>query len=166
MQVSLIIKSIIFTILIPGVGIILIPYLIISGTSGIIYPNLSIINVILLLVGISAFIVLLSCIWNFAVYGKGTLAPVAPPKNLVACGIYRHTRNPMYLAVLTILLSESILFWSIYMLLYFFTAVVVFHLFVILYEEPKLEEEFGESYLRYSKSVPRWMIKIKPYVNE
>ena len=109
---------------------------------------------------------LLQCIWRFAVYGKGTLASIDPPKHLVVCGIYKYTRNPMYIAVISVLISEVILFKNLHLLIYLIIGTIILHLFVVFYEEPRLSNQFGEDYKRYCKSVPRWMATIKPYKNE
>ena len=55
---------------------------------------------------------LLWCVRDFYVSGKGTLAPWAPPRNLVVVGLYRWSRNPMYVAVLLVLLGFAIAFRS------------------------------------------------------
>jgi protein-S-isoprenylcysteine O-methyltransferase Ste14 len=107
--------------------------------------------------------VLLYCIWSFAWYGRGTLAPVDPPKHLVVHGIYRYTRNPMYLAVLTALLFESLIFSNLGVLVYAVLAFILLHLFVVGYEEPKLRDQFGSSYVEYQTAVPRWGITVRPY---
>lgn len=101
--------------------------------------------------------VLLWCVRDFAVRGRGTLAPVDPPRELVAEGLYRWVRNPMYVGVLTTLAGHALFFGSRALLLYGALVFTAFHLFVTLYEEPQLTQRFGESYLRYRASVPRWI---------
>jgi len=101
--------------------------------------------------------VLLWCVRDFAVRGRGTLAPVDPPKELVAEGLYRWVRNPMYVGVLTTIVGHALWFGSRALLVYAALVFTAFHLFVTLYEEPNLAERFGESYLRYRASVPRWI---------
>ena len=101
--------------------------------------------------------VLLWCVRDFAVRGRGTLAPVDPPTELVAEGLYRWVRNPMYVGVLTTLGGHALWFGSRALLLYAALVFAAFHLFVTLYEEPHLAQRFGESYLRYRASVPRWI---------
>jgi protein-S-isoprenylcysteine O-methyltransferase Ste14 len=100
---------------------------------------------------------LLACVIEFARRGRGTLAPVDPPKELVAAGLYRWVRNPMYVAVMTIVLGHALYFGSLALLGYAACLFAGFHLFVTLYEEPHLAERFGESYRRYLQSVPRWI---------
>src|SRR5882762_2663086 len=57
-------------------------------------------------------LLLLWCVREFYVAGRGTLAPWAPPKHLVTTGPYRRSRNPMYVGVITILIGWSILWDS------------------------------------------------------
>ncbi len=101
---------------------------------------------------------LLWCVRDFYVAGKGTLAPWAPPRHLVTVGLYRFTRNPMYVAVSTILLSWAVLFRSQTLLVYAVCVMLAFHLRVIFAEEPWLAREFGDEWDRYRASVPRWLI--------
>jgi len=101
--------------------------------------------------------VLLWCVRDFAVRGRGTLAPIDPPKELVAEGLYRWVRNPMYVGVVTVLLGHALWFDSRALLDYAACVFVAFHLFVTLYEEPTLEARFGDSYRRYRAAVPRWI---------
>ncbi len=100
---------------------------------------------------------LLACIWEFARRGRGTLSPLDPPSELVARGLYRYVRNPMYLSVATMLLGELLLVPSRALLLYAGSVFLLFNLAVILYEEPALRRRFGASYERYRHEVPRWI---------
>lgn len=97
------------------------------------------------------------CAWDFAVKGRGTPAPIDPPKELVASGLYSRVRNPMYVGVMSILLGEALLFVSRFMLTYSLIVFAGFNLFVLFYEEPTLRRKFGESYERYCRTVPRWL---------
>jgi protein-S-isoprenylcysteine O-methyltransferase Ste14 len=101
--------------------------------------------------------ILLRCIWDFAVSGRGTLAPIDPPKQLVVHGLYRYVRNPMYVGVLLVLLGEAWLFDSRALLVYAGEFWVVASAFVFFYEEPTLRRKFGGSYARYYRSVNRWV---------
>jgi protein-S-isoprenylcysteine O-methyltransferase Ste14 len=107
----------------------------------------------LLVAGIGA---LLWCVRDFYVSGRGTLAPWAPPEKLVVVGLYRYTRNPMYVAVLAILVGWAGSFASIELLLYAAIAAVAFHLRVVLGEEPWLARTHGAAWQEYSQRVPRW----------
>jgi len=108
--------------------------------------------------------VLFRCIWDFAVTGRGTLAPVDPPTHLVVCGLYRCVRNPMYVGVLCILMGEAWLLASTALLVYAAAVLAVFHLWVVLYEEPVLRRKFGESYEKYTRAVHRWWPRRPPPV--
>lgn len=100
---------------------------------------------------------LLRCVRDFYTTGGGTLAIWAPPKHLVTIGLYRHTRNPMYVSVLTLLLGWAALAGSAAMLLYAIGVGLVFHLHVVLREEPWAARTFGAAWSAYRHSVPRWL---------
>jgi protein-S-isoprenylcysteine O-methyltransferase Ste14 len=89
------------------------------------------------------------CLWNFAAVGRGTPGPWDAPSRVVAAGPYRWVRNPIYLAALLIVLGEAWLFLSPALLAYAGVMAVLFHLFVIGYEEPTLRRRFGGTYLEY-----------------
>lgn len=97
------------------------------------------------------------CFWLFVFEGKGTPAPIDPPKMLVVSGPYRFVRNPMYLAVTTILLGESAFFGSGALLLYAGLCLIGFNLFVRFYEEPALRRKFGPAYDEHCRTVSRWI---------
>jgi protein-S-isoprenylcysteine O-methyltransferase Ste14 len=105
---------------------------------------------------------LAACIWEFARQGGGTLAPIDPPRHLVVRGLYRYVRNPMYLSVTTIVLGELLLTRSLALLTYWAVWFAVVNLFVMAYEEPTLRRQFGPSYERYSRTVPRWIPAFRP----
>src|SRR5215475_3139658 len=86
--------------------------------------------------------VLLDSFARFAWQGFGTPAPVAPPKHLVVTGLYRYVRNPMYVAVVSLILGQGLLFGSVQVLEYGLALWLGFHLFVLLYEEPTLRAKF------------------------
>jgi len=94
---------------------------------------------------------------RFVTRGRGTPAPIAPPSSLVVSGFYRWARNPMYAAIILVVLGEALLFRSLALLLYAAVLWLVFHLFVLLYEEPHLRGTFGQPYDEYVRSVPRWI---------
>jgi protein-S-isoprenylcysteine O-methyltransferase Ste14 len=106
---------------------------------------------------------LLSSFLRFAWDGLGTPAPIAPPKQLVVTGFYRRVRNPIYVALVIVLLGEALFFangriaeWAVVFWLGVFTAVLV-------YEEPTLRELFGEEYRTYCENVPRWIPRLRAY---
>jgi protein-S-isoprenylcysteine O-methyltransferase Ste14 len=153
--------TIIFSILVPGTWTVLVPYLLISPNFEL-FPiktgPLRFLGLIPIFVGIADY---LWCAWGFTFLGKGTPAPIAPPKNLVIKGIYRHVRNPMYVGVLLILFGEALLFESATLFLYAVLAFVIFHTAVVYYEEPTLRRKFTDSYKRYCNSVPRWIPRLR-----
>jgi protein-S-isoprenylcysteine O-methyltransferase Ste14 len=153
----LFLRNIFFTFLFPGTITLVIPYVMVSD-GGIGYPGSRALWCYLgvLPVGVGAGI-LFQCIWDFAVTGRGTLAPVDPPRHLVVRGLYRYVRNPMYVGVVSILLGESLFFGSLWLLGYAIAFFIFAHLFVVLYEEPALLRKFGESYEAYRQRVHRWL---------
>jgi protein-S-isoprenylcysteine O-methyltransferase Ste14 len=100
---------------------------------------------------------LIWCVRDFYVSGRGTLAPWDPPKRLVIVGLYRFVRNPMYVAVLTILLGWALLYRSWLLLAYALVVAAAFHFRVVWNEEPWLKQQFGADWDRYAARVPRWL---------
>src|SRR5215470_17865681 len=93
--------------------------------------------------------VLLDSFIRFALQGLGTPAPIAPPTRLVVTGLYRHVRNPMYVAVTAVVIGEALFLGSRDVLWYAAVLWLLFHGWVLLYEEPGLRRRFGESYRDY-----------------
>ena len=156
-----IIKTLIFTIVVPGSITIAIPYFLLSSrlrrySLEIGAPRF--LGIVLIALGAVFY---LWCAWDFAIAGKGTPAPLDPPKLLVRRGLYRLTRNPIYLGVLLLLIGETILFESLTLLVYALVLWMVFHLFVISYEEPTLKRQFGGAYDEYCSAVPRWVPSLR-----
>ena len=101
--------------------------------------------------------VLLWCVHDFHVRGRGTLAPWDPPARLVVTGLYGYSRNPMYLGVLLILLGWA-LAWRLQALWVYLGVIgLAFHLRVVLGEEPWLAARYGDAWSRYRRAVPRWV---------
>ncbi len=103
--------------------------------------------------------IVLWCVRDFYVIGKGTLAPWDPPKKLVIVGLYRIVRNPMYVGVLTWVAGLAILTRSRELTIYLVLLAAGFHIRVLTYEEPTLERLFGEDWRRYRGTVNRWLPK-------
>lgn len=101
-------------------------------------------------------ILLLWCVRDFYAVGRGTLAPWDPPANVVAVGLYRFSRNPMYVAVLLILAGWAIAYASRTLTVYALGIGLAFHLRVVFWEEPTLARLHGEAWTRYRASVRRW----------
>jgi len=109
------------------------------------------------------FLALLDSFARFALQGIGTPAPVLPTRHLVVTGAYRHVRNPIYVAVVALVLGQGLLFAREGLLLYGAILWLGFHLFVIGYEEPTLQTTFGGEYHRYTAKLPRWLPRIRPW---
>ena len=107
-------------------------------------------------------LVLVSSFVRF-VMKEGTPAPVAPTKHLVVEGFYRHVRNPMYVAIIAIILGEALWTAQPPLLLYAAVTWAVPAAFVKLYEEPTLRRQFGEEYETYKRHVPAWIPRLKPW---
>ncbi|MDX8530137.1 isoprenylcysteine carboxylmethyltransferase family protein [Mesorhizobium sp. VK25A] len=112
---------------------------------------------------IGAAAILLHAFARFALEGLGTPAPVAPTEKLVVGGIYRHVRNPMYVAVLAIILGQALIFSSWAVLVYGLIAAAAMISFVKLYEEPTLASRYGEEYEIYRRAVPGWLPRLTPW---
>ncbi len=89
--------------------------------------------------------------------GKGTLAPWNPPEQLVIVGLYRYSRNPMYVVVLIILSGWILLLGSPVLVVYTVGVAYAFHHRVVRYEELRLRETFASAWEAYEQSVPRWL---------
>ena len=112
---------------------------------------------------LAAAALLLHSFARFALEGLGTPAPVAPTERLVVGGIYRHVRNPMYVAVLSIILGQALLFSSWAVFGYGIVAAAAMVSFVRLYEEPTLARRYGAEYEAYRRAVPGWLPRLTPW---
>ena len=157
---SLALRSLLWTILVPGVVAGYVPWRF-FGLRRIRLDPFSPMHFLgLLCVGLGA-VLLVACIVEFARSGRGTLSPVDPPRHLVVRGLYRYVRNPMYLSVTAILLGEVLLTRSPALATYWAIWFVCANLFVIGYEEPTLRRSFGASYDEYMRQVGRWIPKFR-----
>jgi len=103
---------------------------------------------------------LLWCVRDFYVAGRGTLAPWAPPTELVIVGVYRHSRNPMYVAVTLVLLGWAVAFGAPGLFVYAVAVAMAFHLRVVHGEEPWLARTHGRAWEEYARRVPRWVSRV------
>lgn len=106
---------------------------------------------------VAGIALLIWCVHEFYVAGKGTLAPWDPPKHLVVSGPYRVSRNPMYIGVALILIGWAAGFGTRGLWYYAAAVIVMFHLRVVLGEEPWQARTFGEEWERYKTRVRRWL---------
>ena len=154
---NLIFRNLFFTALQPGIVAGLIPLLLVkhqilsichSPIAGYQYAG-----ILVFLIGLS---ILFTCIIQFITQGKGTISPADPTKQLIVSGLYKYSRNAMYIGVLLLLAGETVFFASPLLLLYTIVVFIAFHLFILFVEEPRLEHKFGEEYQEYCSKVKRW----------
>jgi protein-S-isoprenylcysteine O-methyltransferase Ste14 len=105
-------------------------------------------------------LVLLDSFARFAIKGLGTPAPVSPTRYLVITGLYRYVRNPMYVAVVAVIVGQGLLLANTRLLEYGALVWLGFHLFVVAYEEPTLRAGFGPEYEAFCRRVPRWIPRL------
>jgi protein-S-isoprenylcysteine O-methyltransferase Ste14 len=106
---------------------------------------------------------LLDSFARFALQGLGTPAPWKPPTRLVVTGAYRYVRNPMYVANLGLIVGQALVLGNLELLGYAVIAALLFHVFVISYEEPTLRQIFGAEYETMCSSVNRWIPRLTPW---
>ena len=159
-RTSAAVGSAVFLVLAPGVVAGVIPWLLTDWHST--HPPIPVAAVGYVLVGAGALVVL-QAFARFVTEGSGTPAPVAPTERLVVGGLYRYVRNPMYLAVGSMIVGQALLLGRPVLLAYaaLFAAVVV--AFVRGYEEPVLTERYGEEYVAYCDAVPGWWPRRRPW---
>lgn len=147
-------KTILFTLVVPGTVAGLGPYWVMGGYRSPADAPLTWIGLACLLTGSAIYF---RCAWEFAVRGLGTPAPTSPTMYLVITGLNRYVRNPMYIGVLLAIVGQAIIFRSVRLSIYAVAFCLCVELFVLLYEEPTLHRQFGESYEEYRRTVPRWI---------
>ena len=149
-------KTLIFTILVPGTVAFGIPWLLLNPSWGLVlrFPSVWLLGFLPLLLGVGLY---LWCAYEFTFLGKGTPAPLVAPIFLVKVGPYHWVLNPMFLAVLSMVIGQAIIFRSFLLVGYALLVWGVVHLFVVFVEEPSLRHQFGESYESYQRTVARWL---------
>ena len=151
-----------FLVLAPGIVAGLAPWWISNrgADSAAVGWPLQVLGVILITAGT---LVLLDSFVRFALLGLGTPAPVLPTKHLVITGLYRYVRNPMYVAVVAVILGQSLLLGNARVLGYGCVVWLAFHLFVMAYEEPTLRGTYAGEYEEFCSNVPRWLPRLTPW---
>jgi protein-S-isoprenylcysteine O-methyltransferase Ste14 len=149
-------RSLLFTIVMPGTVAGYLPWAILrsGGATLAADPLRRALGAAILAIGLAIYV---WCVADFALAGRGTPAPIDPPRELVVRGLYRFARNPMYVGVLAVIAGQAALFASLPLALYAIVVLACFHLFVIGYEEPTLRRSFDGAYERYCAAVPRWL---------
>jgi protein-S-isoprenylcysteine O-methyltransferase Ste14 len=153
--------SLAFLVLAPGVVAGLVPWLLTGWGPLPSSDGLAVLRWLGLVLIVAGLGVILEAFARFAWEGLGTPAPVAPTRTLVVGGFYRFVRNPMYVAVLALIVGQAGLFASGGLALYALTIGAAFHAFVVLYEEPTLLRTYGESYAAYCAATPRWVPRLR-----
>ena len=150
------VKTLMFTVFVPGTVGLYLPQSLKNGGNKLRFclPWLG----IALFVGGAA--IYFWCAWDFVSKGFGTPAPLDAPKVLVVKGLYRFTRNPMYLGVFGAIEGQALYYGSKHIAVYGWIMLMIAYLFVVLYEEPHLRRVFGAQYEEYTDRVPRWLLRI------
>ena len=157
------IGSIVFLLLAPGFVAGLVPYWITRWHFEPPILGLAVLRLVGAVMIAAGLPVLLESFWRFAVKGLGTPAPIMPTRSLVVSGWYRYVRNPMYVAVLSLVAGQGLLFGSARVLEYAVLVWIAFYLFVLFYEEPTLAASFPKEYAEFRRNVPRWIPRVKPW---
>jgi protein-S-isoprenylcysteine O-methyltransferase Ste14 len=155
--------SLLFTIVVPGTVAGLVPWLITRwhrAADPFGSPDAWPVGIMLIALGLP---VLLLAIYKFATAGLGTPLPAAPTTHLVISGPQRFVRNPMYIAVVVIILGQALILEQAELLWYAALVAVTTATFVRIYEEPTLQRQFGDEYDRYRKAVHAWVPRMRPY---
>jgi len=149
-------KASLFTLVVPGTVVVLVPYLLLADASlgAVDFLGMALLGLLPLVLGAALY---LRCAYDFVWSGRGTPAPIDPPVELVISGPYRYSRNPMYIGVLAMLAGEALLYLDLRLLSFLVVMAVIFNVFVLGYEERALGRQFGDGYARYCEAVPRWI---------
>ena len=154
---KLFLKAALFTAVVPGTVAVLVP-LLLKGDREAAGGVTLVLAVCPLALGIGLY---LRCVWDFAVSGGRTPAPIDAPKRLVTNGVYRYSRNPIYIAELTMIAGWAILFTAPIIVAYGVVLFVVLSLAVRRYEEPRLARQFGDQYAAYAEATGRWLPRLR-----
>lgn len=144
----------------PAVVAGLVPWLLTGWEPGRVHVGAQTIGWLLLAVGL---VVLIDAFARFAREGRGTPAPVAPTERLVVSGLYRYVRNPMYVAVVAVILGQALVLGRPVLYVYGASVWATVAAFVRWYEEPTLQRQFGGSYVSYRRHVPAWRPRLRPW---
>jgi protein-S-isoprenylcysteine O-methyltransferase Ste14 len=154
--------SLMFLVVAPGTTAVLVPWLLTGWDQQVPPPNAAVrlVGVGLIAAGTA---VLLSAFARFVFEGRGTPAPVAPTQRLVVGGLYRHVRNPMYLAVTATIVGQALVLGRVELVVYAALFLGTTAAFVRWYEEPTLRARYGPEYDAYRRAVPGWWPRLKPW---
>lgn len=153
-------ETIVALVVVQGAAIVLVPLILLSWSGQEYFELLRPIGLMEVLSLLAALVGLAMIVWvayTFVAKGRGTPSPFDPPRQFVAQGLFRYVRNPMYLGMLLVLVSEALFFRSSAVALYAAGAWAAAQTFLVVFEEPQLEQRFGEPYRQYLSSTPRWI---------
>ena len=155
------IYTVVFFVLAPGTNAGLVPWLITGWDRPV--ADLGVLDVLGVALIVIGLIAVTACFARFVTEGVGTPAPVAPTESLVVGGLYRFVRNPMYVAVASIIGGQALLCRSAGTAIWLLVFMAAVFAFVRAYEEPSLAEQFGDAYADYRDAVPGWWPRLTPY---
>ena len=161
-RVFAILGSALFLVVAPGIVAGYVPWRITGWHMGVPLLGTSSFRLVGVLLIAAGLPVLLDSLTRFALHGLGTAAPVFPTRHLVVSGLYQYVRNPMYVAVVSLILGQGLFLGSVRVLEYGVAVWVGFSLFVLLYEEPTLRKSYGLEYEEFCANVPRWIPHLRP----
>jgi protein-S-isoprenylcysteine O-methyltransferase Ste14 len=156
---SPVIRTLIFTVFVPGFWTILMPYWLLPRGARPAMAGAGAAGWLLIATGIALYFA--CAFWGFALRGKGTPLPLDPPKKLIVEGPYSIVRNPMYWSVAFVMLGEAAVFHSMALVNLTVVLLVAASLFVFFFEEPALREKFSAEYDDYCRRVPRWLPRFR-----
>jgi protein-S-isoprenylcysteine O-methyltransferase Ste14 len=159
---SAVLGSVLFFVLAPGTVAGLLPWWISGWQLGNPAIGWFPIRIAGVLMAAAGTLTLLDSFVRFAMKGLGTPSPIFPTRHLVVSGLYRYVRNPMYLAVVAVILGQGMIFANTRLLEYGVLVWLGFHLFVVAYEEPTLWASFGQEYASFCNNVARWIPLRRP----
>src|SRR5215471_19772389 len=160
-QIFALVRTAVFTIFVPGVVAGYLPLLVI-GRDGQSPRGWSYVGVVPVTIGL---LIYAWTAFDFAWTGRGTPAPIDPPRQLVVRGLCGHMRNPMYVGVLLVIVGEALMRRSWRTIEYALAVAIMFGALVVLVEEPFLRWQFGTAYTDYCARVPRWFPRGLPPAN-
>jgi len=162
-KVLAIVGSAVFLVIAPGFVAGMVPWWISHWRVGVPFLGMPLFRLgggVLITLGVVG---LLDSFVRFALQGVGTPAPVVPTRHLVVTGLYRYVRNPKYVAVVSTILGQGLAFGNVTLMEYGGLVWLLFHAFVLIYEEPTLSESFGSEYKSFCAGVPRWIPRLTPW---
>lgn len=154
------VKTVAFLILVPGVEAGLVPWMLVRAFE---YPiALGALRGLGVAAMVVAAVMYVRCSVDLVRLGDGIPGPVDPTRFLVRERLYRHMRNPMYVAAIVFFWGLALASAQLVLFAYAALATACFHLGVVFLEEPALRRRFGASYAHYCDNVPRWVPRKRP----